>query len=146
MLFLSCNSTKILSDASDISTGSALPNEMNKFLHRFEKIVISGKSKDLQSYIDTDYKVEQLGNLSGNMDQFINELFCGNIEYSDIFKCIEIQDISGIRLREMILISDNLFQATYLVSTKAYSIIVNFDIRNAANNPNSGYGFIGAYG
>ena len=146
MMLVSCNSTKILPSTSDISTGPTLSNDMNKFLQSFEKIVISGKYKGLQAFIDTDYKVEQLGNLSGNMDQFINELFCGDVENSNTFKCLEIQNIKAIRLREMISIADDLYQATYLVSTNDYSIIVNFDIRKANNNPNSGYGFIGAYG
>ncbi len=143
---LSCNTIKPLPKSADISDGSFISTEMNQFLLAFEKKVKGNKKVALIEFIDTDYKMEQLGNLNGNMEQFINELFYGTQIPGGKFTNILLSEIDEIKLIEMQKVGSDLYRATYEIKSAEIKIKVKWDIRNAKNNPISGFGFIGAYG
>lgn len=149
MLFLglaSCNPGSTGKTVVNITAGDQIPVDLNKFLLSFEKTILSKNFNKISRYIDTDYKKEQLANVAGNIQQFINELFCG--EYADTreFMCVELNNIQSIRLIEMKLIEEDLYNAVYEISIPGRKLIVDWDIRKASNNRISGYGFIGAFG
>lgn len=143
---ISCNSSKLLKDQANITEYSNISPEMNKFLLSFEKAVRSKKVNALLSFIDEEYKVEQLGNLSGNMEQFITELFCGNLKSNNEFRCFQLNEIKNIRLVELTKANTALFQAEYEILTEEDSVIVSWEIHHSEQNTVAGYGFIGAYG
>jgi hypothetical protein len=143
---ISCNPTKLLNSKDVINVGPEISDEMNKFLLAFEYHVKNNSRKKLVDFIDQNYKSEQLNNLEGDLIQFIDELFCGYETFSSEFKCVTLKEIVEIRLIEMVEESQNLYSAIYIISVKDFKIKVNWSIRRAENNLNSGFGFIGAYG
>ena len=87
---------------SSVKTTSSQEKEakaISKFLVDFEKAVISHDSKELLKLIDRNYLDEQCyGFLNGNTEQFINELFCGNLTNEDKFQCLAFSQIDKLEL------------------------------------------------
>lgn len=143
-MLISCSVKKPIS-GTDISAGDAIPNELIDFLLQFEKDIQQHNRSELLDYLDEQYKKEQLGNLNDNLIQFIDELFCGNEPVNQTFGCIDLEKLKGIELKNLIRITPNYYQATYLITSDDVSYIVTWNITENKVNTFK-YGFIGAYG
>jgi len=110
---------------SSVKTTSSQEKEakaISKFLVDFEKAVISHDSKELLKLIDRNYLDEQCyGFLNGNTEQFINELFCGNLTNEDKFQCLAFSQIDKLELVKQER-QDDYYTVVYKVSANGAEI------------------------
>ena len=110
---------------STVKTTSSQEDEakaISKFLVDFEKAVVSHDSKKLLKLIDRNYLNEQCyGFLKGNTEQFINELFCGNLVNEDKFQCLTFIQIDRLELVEQER-QDDYYTVVYKVSANGAEI------------------------
>ncbi len=77
-----------------------LNQQEKQFLAKFEDAVVKHKRKVLTTYLDENYRQEELVKLYGNNKiRFWNEMFCGYlVDNSDKFACIKLRNIREIHL------------------------------------------------
>lgn len=126
-----------------------LDQEQTEFLNSFEKAVTSGSKQDTLDHIDWLYKEDQLeALLEGNEDQFLDELFCGQITIIDQFKCLPFQEVEKVKDFDREVINPNGFYLTeidFLISDGITKITQQMDLYRDDNNPKL-YGIYGSEG
>ena len=125
LIGMSCSTIKTTS-----SEGAATSNEtkeVGKFLADFEKAVIRHDSKGLLKFIDQNYLQEQYyGFMEGNTEQFLNELFCGNLTNEDRYECLTFKEINRLKLVKLER-EDDFYRVAYTVV--ANGVKINTDWR-----------------
>ncbi|MBK8681323.1 MAG: hypothetical protein IPN31_05325 [Bacteroidetes bacterium] len=98
---------------------SQTPVELEKFISKFEKAVISHNYNKVLKHTDADYRTEQHDAfLKGNTKQFIDELFCGYEIQSDAFINFKLTDIDALSVQEVFQNSESDYTMSWLVNSK----------------------------
>ncbi|MBK8486782.1 MAG: hypothetical protein IPL48_03235 [Bacteroidetes bacterium] len=98
---------------------SQTPVELEKFISKFEKAVISHNYKKVLKLTDADYKSEQHDVLlKGNTKQFIDELFSGYDIQTDAFINFKLTEIDALSVQEVFQNSVSDYIISWLVTSK----------------------------
>lgn len=90
--------------------------EIVKFSRHIEKVVVFHEAEHFIKHFDPAYTKEQLeGNLKGNSEQFLNEIFCGKNEAAE-FKCLKFDQIKTMDLVEIIDMKEDRYTLKYKLS------------------------------
>ena len=121
--------------------------DLEYYLENFEKAVIEHDSLNLMKLIDKSYVREQHDEfLKGNTEQFINELFCGDVSDRDEFKCFEFKNISKMERLRIEQDGLNGYKVYYLVSDGEHTIEADWYVKLYYHYKQPKFGLVGAVG
>lgn len=122
------------------------PEGLKSFLNDFELAVQNHDSKTVMQCMDSDYKTNQHDNfLRGNIRQFLDEFFCGNLAGKEGFECIPFNDITRLE-RLDISMDDGMITVRYMVVSGKSTIEAECYVTISTVNNDIVYGMASAVG
>lgn len=112
------------------------------FVSKFYAAVTSHKSSKVIKCFDKTYRKEQIKFLSGNKEQFVNELFAGTDANTEKYYNLKLEDIDGIEVFTISEQENGDRKYTFHISSGDLLIEQSLILRKTGNK----YGFIGAVG
>jgi len=123
-----------------------LSKEMISFLNEFEQASANHDSGKLIELLDSEYRKVQLFELhDGNIDRFLNELFCGSFISEAGFKCLKYNSIKEINFVRAENIKEG-YTVYYKVSDGNYEVICSLVVTVKTSNKKTTFGIYGALG
>jgi hypothetical protein len=120
--------------------------EVMAFLNSFELQVRHHDPDNILEFMDMGYIEEQLdGMLKGDVEQFLNEFFCGNNIKTDEFKCVKYKTIKRLK-RQTVVRSGDGYQVGYIIIAKGLKVSTEWFINKAKDGDDFVYGLVGAMG
>jgi hypothetical protein len=142
LVFSACSLNKGAVDPSL----AELPDDLKAFLHAFENAALSHDAERMLTLMDEEYlKVQHDEMLKGRTEQFLNELFCGNIVNSNSFKCLEFKNLKNLKLIKLENNTDS-YTVYYIVKAENVSVTAEWEVRVKATENGRVFGIFGALG
>lgn len=120
--------------------------EINEFISEFKAAVLAQDQRAIMDLMDPAYKMEQHDKFhEGNTKRFLDELFCGNVPHSDVFRCMKLKKVRSIELAGLGEGNKNI-SAVFRVSDKKGAVDVMLTIVVRTEGGKKKYGIVGAVG
>lgn len=124
--------------------GQEITEKQKKFANSFIEAVGQNNSKKVIKMMDKAYRKEQLKNLNGNKEQFVNELFGGeDLKDNSVYVNMKLNEITRIEIAEVIpLKGSNEFNYIFRVRNDRFDILSTLLMKKKGRK----YGFVGSFG
>lgn len=124
--------------------GQEITEKQKKFANSFIEAVGQNNSKKVIKMMDKAYRKEQLKNLNGNKEQFVNELFGGeDLKDNSVYVNMKLNEITRIEIAEVIpLKGSNEFNYIFRVRNGRFDILSTLLMKKKGRK----YGFVGSFG
>jgi hypothetical protein len=121
-----------------------ISEKQKSFANKFIEMVTQHNAKKVMKMMDKKYKKEQLANLNGNKEQFVNELFGGeDISDPSIYVNVKLDEVTKIEIAEVIkLKGDTKYNYIFRIRTADHDIFSSLILRQRGRK----FGFIGSFG
>ncbi len=120
--------------------------DIEGFLKAFETAVAGKDFNGLFKLVDPAYKKEQHKRmLKGNTEQFLDELFCGNLAVGKGFKCVKVGTVTALKRRHVKKVKD-IYEVEYEVTAGGTTIICTWTLRVRQEEGKQLLGLVGAVG
>ena len=139
--FTSCSMFK-----KSTTDAEQIPKDLISYLREFENAVATQNTDKVLQLMDADYVKEQHDNfLNGNTWQFLNEFFCGIVQETNDFYCINFFEIERIERRNIVEHNGS-YSVTYWIYDKKDIIKTSWSISVRETEGQTVYGLFGAVG
>ncbi|MCF6366360.1 MAG: hypothetical protein L3J35_09170 [Bacteroidales bacterium] len=124
-----------------------ISKELNQFLLDFESAARNHKKGAMLNLLDKDYKKEQHDEmLEGRTNQFLNEFFAGYLISESKFKSPGFESIISLNFVSIKQIDENSFDVSYIIKSKDFELVREWEIIIRNVNGKQVYGLVGAFG
>ncbi|NOQ73791.1 MAG: hypothetical protein GQ574_17420 [Crocinitomix sp.] len=124
-----------------------ISTDLNEFLKGFENQVKLHESLGIMEFMDTEYLDLQLKDmLEGNVDQFLNEFFCGDNVKTNEFECPGYQSIKKLKRQMVVGSGSNEFEVRYIIIGKGFKVEAEWLVTSKKVGTQTIYGLLGAMG
>jgi hypothetical protein len=129
------------------ATQSLNISTFQNFFITLKKAVLDKDQVLLMKTIDPEYKKEQHQKmLKGRTNQFINELFCGNLNPGQGFRCLKFKKITGITMVSSKRKNSGNYDVEFEISGDGIKIICNWVVKVRVLEGKKFFGLVGAVG
>jgi hypothetical protein len=121
--------------------------DLKDFLKSFETQVKINDASGVMEFMDTEYLDVQLkGMLDGNLEQFLNEFFCGENMETKESQCANFRDIKKLKRHSLTISGPDEFEVAYYIIGKGFKLDTEWFISAKKEGEFTTYGLIGAMG
>ena len=124
-----------------------IETELYDFLKIFELNVKQHNSDRVMQCMNIDFLDIQLkGMLNGNVEQFLNEFFCGDNIKTGAFECAKFQTIKKLKRQMIIHSGSDEFEVVYTIIGKGFKIKTDWVVSSKKEGQKTIFGLVGAMG